>query len=121
MSYSREFSTYAAERLAPPKLDGRHDTQAELHCVIGMAGEIGELLDAYKKHAFYGQPLDRENVIEELGDIMFYAHALMFYLDLDLEEIINANRKKLDKRYPKGHWDAKDARERKDKRRQSGV
>src|ERR1035437_131468 len=40
-----------------------------LHMVVGISGEAGELLDAIKKQVIYRKPLDRENVIEELGDI----------------------------------------------------
>lgn len=42
------------------------------HALIGFAGELGELMDAFKKNAVYGAPLDCENIIEELGDLYFY-------------------------------------------------
>lgn len=45
------------------------------HGAIGMAGELGELLDALKKHWVYGKPLDAANVIEEIGDFYWYAQA----------------------------------------------
>lgn len=35
----------------------------------GVSGEAGELLDAVKKSVVYKKPLDRENVVEELGDL----------------------------------------------------
>lgn len=43
-----------------------------LHAAIGLCTESGELLDAYKKHIFYGKPLDHVNIKEELGDICWY-------------------------------------------------
>ena len=43
-----------------------------LHMYMGVAGELGELLDAIKKNVIYGKPLDTKNVLEECGDIMFY-------------------------------------------------
>ena len=36
--------------------------------VAGVVGEIGELMDAYKRHIAYGKELDRINVLEEIGD-----------------------------------------------------
>ena len=42
------------------------------HAVYGLVTEAGELLDAIKKAKIYGQKLDKVNVVEELGDIMWY-------------------------------------------------
>ena len=47
-----------------------------LHAVAGIVTEAGELQDALKKHLFYGRPLDRTNLIEELGDLMWYVALL---------------------------------------------
>jgi hypothetical protein len=53
------------------------ETGAKLmHATFGISGEAGELLDAVKKHIIYGKPLDRENVVEELGDLEFYLEDL---------------------------------------------
>jgi NTP pyrophosphatase (non-canonical NTP hydrolase) len=76
-----------------------------MHAAIGIAGEAGELLDAVKKKWVYGKDLDRENVIEELGDIKFYATALMHLLGITEEEVEAYNRAKLEKRYPTGYTD----------------
>jgi hypothetical protein len=35
-----------------------------LHCVVGISGEAGELLDAVKKTWVYGKALDHDNLIE---------------------------------------------------------
>ena len=85
-----------------------------LHCAIGIAGEAGELVDAIKKHFFYGQVLDEENVKEELGDLLFYIQSMCDTLNYSTEEIMNRNIKKLSKRYPDGYSDA-DAKTRADK------
>ena len=84
------------ESLTPEKCD-------LLHMTIGINGESGELLDAIKKHVVYEQELDIDNVIEEIGDILFYTQGVINILGLDLEEIIEHNIKKLSKRYPKGY------------------
>lgn len=96
-------------------VDGLNPIKAELlHAAIGICGEAGELLDAIKKHAIYGKLLDRDNVIEELGDIEFYLQAMRTTLMIGRSEIIKANVEKLAKRYPVGYTDQA-AIERKDK------
>lgn len=76
-----------------------------LHASVGIAGEAGEILDAVKKTWVYGKPLDRENLIEELGDIEFYAQALRSLIGVSREDVIAANMAKLRKRYPQGYTD----------------
>jgi NTP pyrophosphatase (non-canonical NTP hydrolase) len=70
-----------------------------LHMVVGISGEAGELLDAIKKTTIYGKSLDRENVIEELGDLEFYMEGLRASLQITREETIQQNISKLSKRY----------------------
>ena len=76
-----------------------------MHCAVGISGEGGELLDAVKKLWVYGKPLDRQNAIEELGDIEFYAAAMRSLLDVSREEVIAQNVAKLSKRYPTTYTD----------------
>ena len=73
-----------------------------LHMAVGVSGEAGELIDAVKKAVIYQKPLDRVNVIEELGDLEFYMEGLRQGLDITREETLEANIAKLGKRY-KGH------------------
>lgn len=63
------------------------------HAVIGMITELGELATAIKRAFIYGQgytPKILENILEEVGDFMWYvalaAHALDFELDVMLGE-----------------------------------
>lgn len=77
------------------------------HAATGTAGEAGELLDAIKKHVVYNKELDRENVIEELGDMEFYMEALRQKLGITRHETLFHNHNKLmKKRYPNGYSDA---------------
>jgi len=69
------------------------------HAATGVAGEAGELLDAVKKHAIYNKPLDRENVIEELGDLEFYMEQLRQNIGVTREETLVHNMGKLAVRY----------------------
>jgi len=70
-----------------------------LHMAIGISGESGELLDAVKKAAIYLKPIDRMNVIEELGDLEFYMEGLRQGLDITREEVLAYNVNKLSTRY----------------------
>lgn len=70
-----------------------------LHMTIGVAGEAGELLDSIKKHVIYNKPLDRANVVEELGDLEFYMEGLRQGLGITREETIAGNISKLGARY----------------------
>jgi NTP pyrophosphatase (non-canonical NTP hydrolase) len=85
-----------------------------LHMAVGISGESGELLDAVKKHVIYNKEIDRENVIEELGDLEFYMEGLRQGFNITREETIVANIAKLGVRYAKGYSD-KAAQERADK------
>lgn len=69
------------------------------HCGLGVTGEAGELADAIKKHAIYGKPIDRTNVVEELGDLLFYMQATMNKLDITFDEVLAHNYNKLKTRY----------------------
>jgi len=81
------------------------DIESFLHAGVGISGEAGEILDALKKTWVYGKELDRENLKEELGDILFYIVALTEMLGTTLGEIQLGNIAKLEKRYPFGYSD----------------
>ncbi len=69
---------------------------------LGLTGESGEFADAVKKHLFQGHPLDREHLIEELGDILWYIFEGANFLGVEPDEIAQRNIDKLKKRYPDG-------------------
>lgn len=85
------------------------------HMGTGVAGEGGELLDATKKYAVYGRPLDRENVIEELGDLEFYMRGVREAIGVTRSEVLAYNISKLNKRYPAGTYTNEHANKRLDK------
>jgi len=73
------------------------------HMATGVAGESGELIDAVKKHVAYNKAIDRENVIEELGDLEFYLEGVRQAMSISREETLEHNHHKLmTKRYPNG-------------------
>jgi NTP pyrophosphatase (non-canonical NTP hydrolase) len=69
------------------------------HALRGLASEVGELTDTFKKHLDYEQELDMTNVLEELGDMRFYLQALMNIYGLDEQTVLQLNADKLSVRY----------------------
>ena len=117
---SRSFAQLAADLAKPGgqiALDLAQNPAAchLLHMAVGVSGEAGELLDAVKKAVIYQKPLDRENVVEELGDLRFYMAGLMNALDITEAELVEATNKKLGKRYASGSYSNSQAQERADK------
>ncbi len=75
---------------------------------IGLASEGGEFNEIVKKMFFQGKPLNEENVFHmkrELGDIIWYWINACRALNLDPNEVIAENVKKLESRYPGGSFD----------------
>lgn len=82
-----------------------------LHGVLGLVTESAELADALKKRLAYDKPLDRTNIVEELGDIEWYMQVIRDANGISREEVIEANVRKLESRYP-GGWTQERAIER---------
>lgn len=71
-----------------------------IHYVLGVGTESGELQDAVKKWVAYGKEVDRTNVKEEIGDLMWYLSRMCDLFGFTFEEIMDINIKKLQTRYP---------------------
>ena len=79
-----------------------------LTACLGLAAESGEFIEIPKKIFFQGKALTDENVFHmkrELGDIMWYWINACRALNLDPNDVINENVKKLESRYPGGSFD----------------
>lgn len=97
-------------------IDSLTEEKADLlHMVVGVAGEAGELVDAIKKHVIYNKPVDRDNVVEELGDLEFYMERIRQRLSITRQETIHANVNKLSKRYATMTYSDSAAQQRADK------
>ena len=75
---------------------------------VGINAEGGEFLEIIKKMIFQGKPYNkdnREHMIIELGDLMWYVAQACMALDITFEEVVETNVKKLEKRYPGGQFD----------------
>jgi NTP pyrophosphatase (non-canonical NTP hydrolase) len=79
-------------------------TQADQlsNMALGLAGEAGETADMLKKHLFHGKPLDVDEVIKELGDVMWYVAGMATAIGASLDDVAQRNVDKLRQRYPNG-------------------
>ena len=73
-----------------------------LHGITGISSEGGELLSMLKAHLMYGRPLDKINIVEECGDILWFMTILLGSIDSNIEEAMQVNCEKLSVRYPQG-------------------
>lgn len=88
-----------------------------LTAAIGLAAETGEFAEIPKKMLFQGKPVTEENIFHmkrELGDIMWYWVNACRALNLDPNDVIAENVRKLESRYPGGTFDAHYSENRKD-------
>ena len=75
---------------------------------VGLNSEAGEFLEIVKKMVFQGKPWNednREHLIIELGDIIWYATNACMALGISFEDVVARNVEKLEKRYPGGQFD----------------
>lgn len=89
-----------------------------LHAIMGMVTEAGEAADMLKKHIFYGKEYDQINLIEEVGDMLWYIAIALDEMNITFEEVMERNIAKLKVRYGDA-WTQQRANERDlDKERQ---
>ena len=76
--------------------------QILLNGCMGLCGESGEVIDLLKKHVSQGHEVNKEKMIEEIGDVAWYIAEIAYALNVDLETVLTKNIEKLKKRYPEG-------------------
>lgn len=81
--------------------------------IYGLVGEVGEILTVFKKHKLNEYPRFKDELEEELGDVLWYLSALANKNKLSLQEIAQNNKDKstslfdegkvriFDKKFPK--------------------
>ena len=103
---SKDF-VYLSDRLV--ELDGKGaNIERLLTAGVGINAEGGEFLEIIKKMVFQGKPWtddNREHLIIELGDLLWYVAQATQALGITFDEVIATNVKKLEKRYPDGAFD----------------
>jgi len=103
---SKDF-VYLSDRLVELDRKGAN-IERLLTAGVGINAEGGEFLEIVKKMVFQGKPWDdhnREHLIIELGDLLWYVAQATQALGVSFEEVIERNVSKLEKRYPGGQFD----------------
>ncbi len=79
--------------------------EAELrlvNMVLGLAGESGEIADMVKKAVYHKHELDLGELVDELGDLLWYVSAICTLFNIDMDKVMERNIEKLKSRYPEG-------------------
>ena len=84
------------------KKEGTTELQGLLNGCIGLAGETGEVCDIIKKYVFQGHKLEKNKIVDELSDCMWYIALTADSIGCSLNSIMEHNIDKLIKRYPNG-------------------
>lgn len=90
------------------ELNDSVDIQRLLTGAIGISAEGGELAEVVKKLIFQGKSVNEESLFHikrELGDVLWYVAQVCMVLGVTLDDVIEENVRKLEKRYPGGSFD----------------
>jgi len=103
MNKIAEFTDYqkAAARTLKPNRP-YEDNLADY--ALGLS-EAGELQNKLKKYLYHAHPMNKAEIKEEMGDVLWYLAAIATTLDIDLSDVATENIEKLKKRYPNGYSD----------------
>lgn len=97
-----------ASRVQELEIETGNNVSLLLTAAIGLSSEGGEFSEIVKKCVFQGKPLSDEthfHMKRELGDIAWYWINACRALNLDPNEVIAENVRKLEARYPGGSFD----------------
>jgi len=103
---TKEYDSYV-ERLSELKESGC-DVNRLTTAAIGLSAEAGEFQEIVKKILFQGKDwneANRDHLIIELGDVMWYVMQACKALNVRIEDVVIGNTFKLLKRYPEGTFD----------------
>lgn len=83
-----------------------HENNKEevMHWAIGLGEEAGEALSVIK-HRYYGGSYDVEDLVSELGDVLWYISSLCTATGIKLEDVAKYNIERIYHRYPELAFD----------------
>lgn len=70
--------------------------------VLGLIGESSEVCDLVEQTLFQGKELDKDLLVKELGDCLWYIATICQAIDVDMGDVMQQNIGKLKARYPEG-------------------
>jgi len=79
----------------------KYTKEAILISLLGLSGEVGELLTEYKKKIRDGDSykIFKEKIVEELGDIMWYLSSIATHEGIELSEVLRKSLQKTSERW----------------------
>lgn len=77
----------------------KKDTANEMYLLLGLSGEVGELHSKVAKNIRDQTPRDRDGLMAELGDILWFVAMIADAWEMDLEDVAFTNWKKLYDRF----------------------
>lgn len=92
----------AAARTANAALTGQ---ERLADAAAGLAEEAGEVLGLVRKHVYMRHDLDRDRLVQELGDALWCLSTVAGAVGVTLDEVAQSNVAKLRARYPAGYSD----------------
>jgi NTP pyrophosphatase (non-canonical NTP hydrolase) len=84
------------------KLISTHGDERLMENTLGLVGEAGEVAEKVKKYIRDGTMPTQEDMVKELGDVLFYVAALSTYWGVSLSEVAERNLAKLYSRKARG-------------------
>ncbi len=88
-------------RAANRTIDGNQSEKERLlNAALGLAGEVGEVVEHIKKYCFHSKPLDAQKLAYEAGDVQWYLNLLAETINVSLRRIAEMNIHKLAIRHP---------------------
>lgn len=91
----KEYQEFANQGILP----ATKEREPIVGFALGLAGESGEVVDDIKKRIFHGRDVPIAHTLEELGDVMWYVANIANALGASLDDVLEANVKKLQSRY----------------------
>lgn len=86
------------QKLANQSLAGNE--QVLTQCALGLASETGEVLNQIQKYTFSHAPLEKSDLIKEMGDVLWYLSQIAEWANIPFEEVAKTNISMLQERYP---------------------
>lgn len=81
---------------------GKEGENRQVIAALGLAGEAGEFANLIKKLVAHGHKISKNELTDELGDVLWYLAEAASSCNIKLEDIAHQNIEKLKARYPDG-------------------
>ena len=70
-----------------------------VNSLLGMSGEVGEIHETFKKHYSVGREINKDDLVKEIGDVLWYLAEMCDAFGFELEDCAVKNIAKLKARH----------------------